>query len=154
MTEEPYQSATKGVKSPIAAERVADWLVSNKVLSIALGGTDRKMIVVVKTLSLCVNILIPKLHGNETGSIGISPTPPLSYRGSSITQTYKFLTSKLPLFVHTHTHTHTHTHPPGNLHQSQYCNKIQSIVEFLGTKLSLDDLSSIWEMQVLNSHSK
>ena len=42
MTEEPYQSATKGVKSPIAAERVADWLVSNKVLSIALGGTDRQ----------------------------------------------------------------------------------------------------------------
>ena len=73
LTEEPYQSATKGVKSPIPAERVADWLVSNKVLSIALGG---------------------------------------------------------------------------NLHQSQYCNKIQSIVEFLGTKLSLDDLSSIWEMQV------
>jgi len=73
LTEEPYQSAAKGVKSPITAEKITDWLVNNKVLSIALGG---------------------------------------------------------------------------NLHQSQYCNKLQSIVEFLGTKLSLDELSTIWEMQV------
>lgn len=41
MTEEPYQSAAKGVKSPITAEKITDWLVNNKVLSIALGGTYR-----------------------------------------------------------------------------------------------------------------
>ena len=79
LTEEPYQSATKGVKSPIAAERVADWLVSNKVLSIALGGTDRqKDDRGCEIMNLCVNILIPKLHGNETGSIGM-PHPPHTF---------------------------------------------------------------------------
>ena len=79
LTEEPYQSATKGVKSPIAAERVADWLVSNKVLSIALGGTDRqKDNRGCEIMNLCVNILIPKLHGNETGSIGV-PHPPHTF---------------------------------------------------------------------------
>ena len=36
----------------------------------------------------------------------------------------------------------------GNLHQPQYCDKIKSIVEFLNTKLSLEELSTIWEMQV------
>ena len=36
----------------------------------------------------------------------------------------------------------------GNLHHPQYCDKIKSIVEFLNVKLSLDELSTIWEMQV------
>ncbi len=36
----------------------------------------------------------------------------------------------------------------GNLHQAQYCDKVKSIVEFLGTSLSLDELSTIWDMQV------
>ena len=36
----------------------------------------------------------------------------------------------------------------GNLHQSQYCDKLKSIVEFLGPKLSMDELTTIWEMQV------
>ena len=37
---------------------------------------------------------------------------------------------------------------PGNLHQSQYCDKLKSIVEFLGPKLSVDELTTMWEMQV------
>lgn len=36
----------------------------------------------------------------------------------------------------------------GNLHHPQYCDKIKGIVEFLNVKLSLDELSTIWEMQV------
>ena len=39
LTDEPYQAATRGVKSPIPADKITDWLVDNKVLSIALGGT-------------------------------------------------------------------------------------------------------------------
>lgn len=38
--------------------------------------------------------------------------------------------------------------PLGNLHQSQYCDRIKVLVEFLGTKLSLDELTTIWKMQV------
>ena len=33
-----FQAAARGVRSPITAERITDWLVDNKVLSIALGG--------------------------------------------------------------------------------------------------------------------
>ena len=39
----------------------------------------------------------------------------------------------------------------GNLHQSQYCDRIKVLVEFLGTKLSLDELTTIWKMQVFIS---
>lgn len=35
-----------------------------------------------------------------------------------------------------------------NLHQSQYCDRIKVLVEFLGTKLSLEELTTIWKMQV------
>ncbi|CAL1529935.1 unnamed protein product [Lymnaea stagnalis] len=35
----------------------------------------------------------------------------------------------------------------GNIDQAQYCDKIKGIVEFLGAKLSLDELSMIWKMQ-------
>lgn len=38
LTDEPYQAAARGVRSPIPADRIAEWLVENKVLSIALGG--------------------------------------------------------------------------------------------------------------------
>ena len=38
LTEEPYQAAVRGVRSPIAADKIADWLVEKKVLSTALGG--------------------------------------------------------------------------------------------------------------------
>ena len=36
----------------------------------------------------------------------------------------------------------------GNLHQSQYCEKIKSILEFLGQQLSMEELTTMWEMQV------
>ena len=42
LTEEPYQAAARGVRSPIAAERVTEWLVKEKVLSIALQGEGRR----------------------------------------------------------------------------------------------------------------
>ncbi|KAH9492249.1 Ubiquitin carboxyl-terminal hydrolase 24 [Bulinus truncatus] len=35
----------------------------------------------------------------------------------------------------------------GNIDQTQYCDKIKVIVDFLGSKLSLDELSMIWKMQ-------
>ena len=38
LTEEPYSAAKAGVRNPIPSERVKDWLISNKVLSIAFGG--------------------------------------------------------------------------------------------------------------------
>ena len=37
LTEEPY-AAAKGVKSPLTEEKIMEWLVDNKVLSIALQG--------------------------------------------------------------------------------------------------------------------
>ena len=36
----------------------------------------------------------------------------------------------------------------GNIDQVQYCDKIKNIVDFLGVKLSIDELTKIWEMQV------
>ncbi|XP_077980970.1 ubiquitin carboxyl-terminal hydrolase 24-like [Glandiceps talaboti] len=35
----------------------------------------------------------------------------------------------------------------GNIDQSQYCDKIKGIVEFLGSRLSLEELTKIWKMQ-------
>lgn len=40
LTEEPYQAASRGVRSPIPADRVTEWLVQEKVLSIALQGKE------------------------------------------------------------------------------------------------------------------
>jgi hypothetical protein len=40
LTEEPYSAARAGVKTPIPAEKVRSWLISNKVLSIAFGGRN------------------------------------------------------------------------------------------------------------------
>ena len=38
LIEEPYQAVTRGVKNPISSDKVVEWLVSNRILSIALGG--------------------------------------------------------------------------------------------------------------------
>lgn len=38
----------------------------------------------------------------------------------------------------------------GNIDQGQYCEKIKNIVEFLGMRLSNDELTTIWKMQVCN----
>ncbi|XP_074523460.1 ubiquitin carboxyl-terminal hydrolase 24 isoform X2 [Halichoeres trimaculatus] len=35
----------------------------------------------------------------------------------------------------------------GNIDQAQYCEKIKGIIELLGSKLSLDELSKIWRIQ-------
>ncbi|XP_046339329.2 ubiquitin carboxyl-terminal hydrolase 24-like isoform X2 [Haliotis rufescens] len=35
----------------------------------------------------------------------------------------------------------------GNIDQAQYCDKIKGLVDFLGSKLSLDELTMIWKMQ-------
>ena len=66
-------SRTRGVKNPISKDRILEWLVENKVLSIALSG---------------------------------------------------------------------------NLHQTQYTDKLKSILETIGTRLSLEELDTIWEYQV------
>ncbi|XP_014661859.1 PREDICTED: ubiquitin carboxyl-terminal hydrolase 24-like [Priapulus caudatus] len=65
-------TSTKPVKHAIDSEKILDWLVNNKVLSIAL---------------------------------------------------------------------------EGNIDQAQYCDKIKGIVEFLGTRLTLEELSKIWQLQ-------
>lgn len=36
----------------------------------------------------------------------------------------------------------------GNIDQVQYCDKIKYIIEFLGAKLSAEELTKIWKMQV------
>lgn len=73
MIEEPSMSRSRGVKNPISKDRILEWLVENKVLSIALSG---------------------------------------------------------------------------NLHQTQYTDKLKSILETIGTRLSLEELDTIWEHQV------
>ncbi|XP_070196439.1 ubiquitin carboxyl-terminal hydrolase 24-like isoform X2 [Littorina saxatilis] len=35
----------------------------------------------------------------------------------------------------------------GNIDQAQYCDKIKGIVDFLGSRLSVDELAMIWKMQ-------
>ncbi|XP_065183511.1 ubiquitin carboxyl-terminal hydrolase 24-like [Sycon ciliatum] len=35
----------------------------------------------------------------------------------------------------------------GNLHQTQYCERLKAIMEFLGDKLTLEELSNIWNLQ-------
>jgi len=37
----------------------------------------------------------------------------------------------------------------GNIDQAQYCDRIKGIIELLGSKLSLDELSKIWKIQVI-----
>ena len=73
LIEEPSSPRSRGVRNPISKDKILEWLVTNKVLSIALSG---------------------------------------------------------------------------NLHQSQYTNKLKSILETVGTRLSLEDLDAIWEQQV------
>ena len=36
----------------------------------------------------------------------------------------------------------------GNIDQAQYCDKIKGIVDFLGSRLSVDELAMIWKIQV------
>lgn len=38
----------------------------------------------------------------------------------------------------------------GNIDQAQYCDRIKGIIELLGSKLSLDELTKIWRIQVSN----
>jgi hypothetical protein len=37
----------------------------------------------------------------------------------------------------------------GNIDQGQYCEKIKNIVDFLGMRLSNEELTTIWKIQVL-----
>ncbi|EGV91717.1 Ubiquitin carboxyl-terminal hydrolase 24 [Cricetulus griseus] len=39
----------------------------------------------------------------------------------------------------------------GNIDQAQYCDRIKGIIELLGSKLSLDELTKIWKIQVRQS---
>lgn len=41
----------------------------------------------------------------------------------------------------------------GNIDQAQYCERIKGIIELLGSKLSLDELSKIWRIQVRPSNA-
>ena len=36
----------------------------------------------------------------------------------------------------------------GNIDQVQYCDKVNNVADFLGAKLSQDELTKIWKMQV------
>ena len=35
----------------------------------------------------------------------------------------------------------------GSLHHAQYCEKLKKIVEFAGTKISTEEMTTIWNMQ-------
>ena len=37
----------------------------------------------------------------------------------------------------------------GNIDQSQYCEKIKTIVEFIGDRIKSEEISALWEMQVI-----
>ena len=113
LTDEPF-SAAKGVKSPLTEEKIVEWLVGKKVLSIALQGVSSSRGILYITIHHC-----------------LPPPPP---------------PSPLPLLPLTPSPLYSTA--VGNLHHSQYCDKLRSIVEFLGVRLSLEELSSIWEMQV------
>ena len=39
----------------------------------------------------------------------------------------------------------------GNIDQVQYTDRIKSIVEFLGSRLSLEELTKMWNLQVLHT---
>ena len=39
----------------------------------------------------------------------------------------------------------------GNIDQVQYCDKIKNIVDFLGNRLSDEELMKIWKMQVCDT---
>jgi ubiquitin carboxyl-terminal hydrolase 9/24 len=39
----------------------------------------------------------------------------------------------------------------GNIDQSQYCEKIKSIVEFIGDRIKNEEISALWNMQVSGS---
>lgn len=36
----------------------------------------------------------------------------------------------------------------GHIDQSQYCDKIRSVVQFIGDKLNGDELTQLWNLQV------
>ena len=36
----------------------------------------------------------------------------------------------------------------GNIDQTQYCDKIKNLVDFLGRRLTREELAKIWNMQV------
>lgn len=36
----------------------------------------------------------------------------------------------------------------GNIDQGQYCDKIKSIVEFIGDSITNEEISALWNMQV------
>ena len=36
----------------------------------------------------------------------------------------------------------------GHIDQSQYCDKIKKVVEFIGDKLNSDELAQLWKLQV------
>lgn len=36
----------------------------------------------------------------------------------------------------------------GSLHHAQYCEKLQKIVEFASSKISLEEFTTIWSMQI------
>ena len=126
LTDEPF-SAAKGVKSPLTEEKIVEWLVGKKVLSIALQG------VYPLHVEFSISQYIAAFHPLTPSPL--TPSPLLHPPPSPL--------PLLPLLS-----TPLYSTAVGNLHHSQYCDKLRSIVEFLGVRLSLEELSSIWEMQV------
>ena len=60
------QAAARGVRSPITADRITDWLVDNKVLSIALGG----MYSTYTYTCMCSAVLCCMLYTSRQWSLG------------------------------------------------------------------------------------
>lgn len=39
----------------------------------------------------------------------------------------------------------------GNIDQAQYCDKIKTIVEFIGDRIKNEEISALWKMQVMTT---
>lgn len=124
---------SKSVKNAIDTDRLLDWLVENSVLSIALEG---------KLLSKNKNYLTCKLFSLLKGAnilfIFISLQLILGNYYCFALVELLFTASGSPLM----------SPLLGNIDQAQYCDRIKGIIELLGSKLSLDELTKIWKIQV------
>lgn len=40
-----------------------------------------------------------------------------------------------------------HSAPPGNIDQAQYCDRLKTLLEFLGPRLTCADIAKIWQLQ-------
>lgn len=137
------EDSPSNTKNAIEEKVLLDWLVEKKVLSIALEGNKRMTLCRLKTLKMS---FIPKtwhmcniwwtIHEHQTFSLC------LLFFHTSYPQILMD-NSKIEALIFT-----TFSFYLGNIDQTQYCDKLKVIVEFIGSRLSAEELTKIWKMQV------